>query len=120
MPLLELTDAATSDVVEPFPARAAQWLKASRAAFVAGAMALAGALAVAGWTVHQLATASQQLKASHPIKTQAALERAARIQEALQQRSLPQALKQGRILTAVEPALKTSPKWQLRVASAKR
>ena len=95
MPLLELTDATTSDVVEPFPAKAAQWQRASRAAFAAGFLALAGALAVAGWSVCRLASASLQLKDPHPIKTQAALHRAARIQEALQQRGVPQALRKG-------------------------
>ena len=105
MPLLELTHATTSDVVEPFPAKAAQWQRASRAAFAAGLLALAGALAVAGWSVCRLASASLQLKDPHPIKTQAALHRAARIQEALQQRGVPQALRKGRFLTAAEPAL---------------
>jgi hypothetical protein len=114
MPLLELTHAATSDVVEPFPARAAQWMKASRAAFVAGVLALAGSLALTGWSAQQLAAAGQQLKGAHPIKTEAALQRAARIQEALQQRGLPQALRAGRFLTAAESALKTTRKWQLR------
>ena len=115
MPLIELTDATTSEVVEPFPPKAAQWQKASRAAFVAGLLALAGALVVAGWSICRLASASLQLKGPHPIKTPAALHRAARIQEALQQRGVPQTLKKGRFLTAAEPALKTSPKWQLQV-----
>ena len=115
MPLLELTDATTSDVVEPFPAKAAQWQRASRAAFAAGLLALAGALAVAGWSVGRLARASLRLQGPHPIKTLAALHRAARIQEALQQRGVPQALKKGRFLTAAEPALKTSPEWHLQV-----
>jgi len=114
MPLLELTQATTGEVVEPLPVKAAQWLKASRAAFVAGLLALAGSLALTGWSAQQLAGARQQLKGAHPIKTEAALQRAARIQEALQKRGLPQALKQGRFLTAAEAALKTASQWQLR------
>jgi hypothetical protein len=115
MPLLELTQATTGDVVEPFPVKAAQWIKASRAAFVAGILALAGSLALAGWSAQELAGARQQLKGGHRIQTEAALQRAARIQEALQKRGLPQALKKGRFLTAAEAALKTAIQWQLRV-----
>jgi hypothetical protein len=114
MPLLELTQATTGDVVEPLPVKAAQWMKASRAAFVAGLLALAGSLALTGWSAQQLAGARQQLKGGHPIQTEAALQRAARIQEALQKRGLPQALKKGRFLTAAEAALKTASQWQLR------
>jgi hypothetical protein len=115
MPLLELTQATTGDLVEPFPVKAAQWMKASRAAFVAGVLALAGSLALAGWSAQELAAARQQLKGGHPIQTEAGLQRAARIQEALQKRGLPKALKKGRFLTAAEAALKPTIQWQLRV-----
>ncbi len=115
MPLIELTHATTGDVVEPFPARAAQWMNASRAALLAGVLALAGSLAMTGWSALQFAGARKQLRGMHPIKTEAALQRAARIQEALQKRGLPRALQKGRLLTAAESVLKTTIKWQLRV-----
>ena len=114
MPVLELTDATTADVVEPLPVKAAQWMKASRVAFVAGRPG-SGRLIGAGRLERPTACGGrQQLKGAHPIQTEAALQRAARIQEALQKRGLPQALKQGRFLTAAEAALKTASQWQLR------
>jgi hypothetical protein len=113
MPVLELTEATTSDVVEPFPAKASQWLKASRVALVSSVLCLMGALALTGWGVHRLAVLKEQL--AHPIRTEAEFLKAARIQDELQKRGIPQSLKEGRFLTAAEPVLKSTGAWRLNV-----
>ena len=115
MPVLELTEATTSDVVEPFPAKASQWLKASRVALVSSVLCLMSALALTGWRAHRLAVLKEQLQAAHPIRTEAEFLKAARIQDELQKRGIRQYLKEGCFLTAAEPVLKSTRAWRLNV-----
>lgn len=117
MPVLELTDATTADVVEPFPAKAVQWLQASRVALILSVLCLAGALSLAGWNAQRLAALQKQLK-THPIQTESAFQKAVRIQDALQTRGIPRYLKEGRFLTAAESVLKTTGKWHVTVDPA--
>ena len=113
MPLLELTDATTEDMVEPFPAKAAQWLHLSKTALLISLVLLlagAGFAAISGKT---FVSAKKEI-ASGQIRTQTGLRKAQQMAKALHELGVPAILERSNILTRLWPTLKSLPAWQIK------
>lgn len=114
IPIIEFADVTTTQLMEPYPAKALQWIKLSKITTIVAALLVLLTSTLSLLAYQQLRSANAQLKTGHLTSTND-IATAFQIQADIEAKGLLNYVKQRSMLTALQPALKSCLTWSIKV-----